>query len=516
MNLQGLLALFVRSLREENRRISTYVVRIALIGFILILIAINHQASQFGGSAPGLRVFQSVTVFNLVFIVVLGLGYFSSAITEEKEDGTLGLLRMTDLNPLSILLGKSTSRLIGFLMLLLVQVPFVLLCVALGGVGWQQIFSCYLILLSFTFLLGNLALIFSVICARTPVSVAWTLAVLILVFGGVWFLGNLLNEAIDTDLGLSALGNLIWKGNPINSLMEVFKLGFNDTLVTQPLSNIIAGILCFFIAWSVFDRYNQGEGRAASPGPKKPRWVSSQGSRPSTKPRPQGLAITWREFYYEWGGTARLWLTLTLILIFSGVALGIGSILSHSSPPREAVAGTFIAIGLMWAGIQWMVEMATVFKHERRNQTWSALSLLPKSIPRIAYEKVLACLVATLPGILVAAFGFFIIADEILDGFRWQNVDEMLLVFALGLGWFLFLSHLIVYLSLFLKWGALPVSLVCAFMAQILISILGGLVAFGMRSPMGIFTVWMIMLFGAATALHVMIGMRLAALAAKE
>ena len=52
---------------------------------------------------------------------------------EEKEEQTLGLLRMTGLSPLSILLGKSTSRLCGALLLLAAQFPFTIFAVTLGG-----------------------------------------------------------------------------------------------------------------------------------------------------------------------------------------------------------------------------------------------------------------------------------------------------------------------------------------------------------------------------------------------
>ena len=56
----------------------------------------------------------------------------TSAEAEEKEEQTLGLLRMTGLNALSILLGKSTSRLLGALLLLLAQFPFTIFAITLA------------------------------------------------------------------------------------------------------------------------------------------------------------------------------------------------------------------------------------------------------------------------------------------------------------------------------------------------------------------------------------------------
>src|SRR5439155_21710329 len=112
--------------------------------------------------APGLRFFQAVVQINFFFITLAGVGYFASAITEEKEEMTLGLLRMTSLNPLSILLGKSTSRVFGAVLLLLAQFPFTLLAVSLGGVSVAQVMAVYCTLGAYVFLLSNVALFCSV------------------------------------------------------------------------------------------------------------------------------------------------------------------------------------------------------------------------------------------------------------------------------------------------------------------------------------------------------------------
>ena len=134
------LALFERALRLETRSAVMCWARIGLLAIILvILLPIQAMARSGWYGAPGLRFLQEMVWVNLVFITLAGLSYFASAITEEKEEMMLGLLRMTNLNPVAILLGKSTSRLIGALLLLLVQVPFVLLAVTLGGVAYDVV-----------------------------------------------------------------------------------------------------------------------------------------------------------------------------------------------------------------------------------------------------------------------------------------------------------------------------------------------------------------------------------------
>jgi hypothetical protein len=89
---------------------------------------------------------------------------------------------MTNLDALSILLGKSTSRLIGALFILAAQLPFMLVAVTMGGLAVQQVLAGFVCLLAYAFLLANLGLMCSVIARRS--SVATTVS-------GVFILGLL-------------------------------------------------------------------------------------------------------------------------------------------------------------------------------------------------------------------------------------------------------------------------------------------------------------------------------------
>src|SRR6266853_3768221 len=164
--ISPLLALFARSLREDARLKMTYFARVALVGVILLFL-LSVRTSYGWGNAPGLQFFGSVVFINCTFIVLAGLSHFASAITEEKEEMTLGLLRMTNLNALSILLGKSTSRVVNALLLLAAQFPFTLLAISLGGVAVRQVVAAYCTLGAFIIFMANLALLASVVCRRT-------------------------------------------------------------------------------------------------------------------------------------------------------------------------------------------------------------------------------------------------------------------------------------------------------------------------------------------------------------
>ncbi|MFT5191168.1 MAG: hypothetical protein ACI957_004206 [Verrucomicrobiales bacterium] len=438
---RGVFALFVRTMREENRRVMTYATRFLLVLLVLLVIGVNHSSFRYGGGAPGLRIFQFVTMLNLAFICIMGLSYFASAITEEKEDGTLGLLRMTDLNPLSILLGKSTSRLIGFLLILLTQLPFITMAVALGGVTLLQIVNCYAVLGAFAFLLANLTLIFSVMCRRTATAVSSTLLLLIVVFLGVFFLSHFFKSWLGSSLGFDTLSSWVWSTNPLKSLIEINSLGSSERIVMQPLSNIIIGIVFFVISWLIFDFFNQGEGRGAAPKASRRPAVASTKAFAGDKPRPADFAVTWREFYFRCGGVKRLWISFALIMGLSGLIMFVGGVMNRQSMDIEDVGGVLFTIGLMSAGVLWALEMGVVFKHERLNQTWAALTLSPKSIQRVAYEKVLASVVTILPSLLVAGFGLVLTSDQ----WHWSDVDgDFMLGLFLAVVFLVFSSHLIV------------------------------------------------------------------------
>ena len=169
MNLNALLALFGRSVRDDTRSKTLLWARLGIA--VAVLFSILRASSRtFGGGATGLSFFSSVVWMNFVVICVAGMSYFASSITEEKEEGTLGLLRMTDLSPIAILLGKGTSRMIGGLLLLLVQLPFAMLAITLGGVRMDQVMGCYALLGAFLFFACNVGLLGSVLSPRTGVA----------------------------------------------------------------------------------------------------------------------------------------------------------------------------------------------------------------------------------------------------------------------------------------------------------------------------------------------------------
>ena len=288
------LALLTRSLREDTRLKQTYFARGGLIGFILLMLWSSQSSFVYVG-APGLAFFSKVVFTNFFFITLVGLSYFAGAVAEEKEEDTLGLLRMTNLGPLTILLGKSSSRLVGVALLLLVQLPFTLLAVTLGGVSMHQVLAAYLSLGAYIFFVCNLALLFSVLCARVSTASFATGFALLLFFAGPYWLGDLVVSVTTYyHLGgppgpvtrvIAGGMQLFERASAYGQLESILRNGFKDRLIGfQVVSNLALGTAFFLLAWWGFDAFTR-ERRPGALARRMPTWRLSRFGMPGAGPR---------------------------------------------------------------------------------------------------------------------------------------------------------------------------------------------------------------------------------------
>jgi hypothetical protein len=524
------LALFERSLRLETRSALMGWSRAGLL-LLTLLMLIPIQATARAGylGAAGLNFLQEMVWVNLVCITLAGLSYFASAITEEKEEMMLGLLRMTDLNPVAILLGKSTSRLVGALLLLLAQVPFVLLAIALGGVGLLQVAAAYGTLLAYLFLVCNLALLFSVIFRNTATAAAFTLAVLfIFLFGHYWAAG------IEQYIGLSGRINLhrgIWptvttvidlwrQAAPPDRLTAIFRTGFAGPAIGfQVAGNLALGVLFFLVAWLVFDRCTREEKDAA---PVR-RWLVGRTTRRSRiPPRLVGArAITWKDFTFISGGKMGLFVksgvVASVVVFFNAMTLKFGT---GTSITRELEGTVIMWVSLITTAVSLSLEAARVFRDEIRWKTLSTLATLPVSVAELAYRKVAGTLAGTLPLLAWFVLGM-LLAPEVVGKFLNEMFREPISfgVFIVAILQFILFLHLTAFLSLILKRGALPLAIAIQYLGGSFFTTFMGLLFSigGGRGGGDAVILFLIMICVVMILiLHFAIGRRLARAAAEE
>ena len=523
------LALFERSLRLETRSVLMCWSRTGLLLLILlVLVPIQSLARAGMSGAPGLHFLQEMVWLNLVFITLAGLSYFASAITEEKEEMMLGLLRMTDLNPVAILLGKSTSRLVGALLLLLVQVPFVLLAVSLGGVGLLQIAASYGTLLAYLFLVCNLALLFSVVFRNTTTAAAFTLIVLMLFLIGHYWAASIMQDLassgrVDLQNGTGLIFTTLidfWRqAAPSNRLGAIFQTGFAGPAVGfQVASNLVLGVLLFLLAWLVFDPCTREEKDAATPR----RWLLGRASRRSRiPPRLVGIrAVSWKDFTFISGGKfgllVKFGVVAFLVAICNFMALEFGT---GTDITWEFEGTVLIWVSLITTAVFLALDAARVFQEEIRWKTLSSLVMLPVSVPELAYRKVAGTLAGTLP-LLAGCVPGVLLAPKDVGDFINDLFDEPIsfgILTVVILQFVLFL-HLTAFLSLIIKRGALPLAIAIQYLGgsffMTFLTILFS--AGGSSGPGAICFVTGLICVVSTVVLHRAIGLRLARAAAEE
>lgn len=520
-------ALFERSLRVETRSLLVCLGRVGLLMIILVILLLVEMDARTGRvGAPGLNFLEYMVLMNVVFITLAGFSYFASAITEEKEEMMLGLLRMTDLNSVAILLGKSTSRLVGALLLLLVQVPFVLLAVTLGGVGLLQIAAAYSALLAYLFLLCNVALLCSVVFRNSATAAGITLLLM-----GIFFFGHFLVAGIVDDIASGYHLNLhrgvwpyviktidLWReASPWTSLTGVFLTGFKGPVVGfQVVSNLVLGVIPFLFSWLVFDWFTRTEKDAA---PTR-RWILTRKSRNTRMPGylAGSRAITWKDFTFITGGK----FGLLLKFVIAGLIVGACNIIQYESNSKftwDFEGGVLVWVSLFSTAVWLAVEASRVFKDEVRWKTLSSLMTLPISVPELAYRKTIGALAGTLPLLGGFIVGLLMVPNGLRDFVKemGREPSEFGLIVVIVLQFVLFL-HLTAFLSLIIKRGALALAIVIHLLGLFMCMCCFGLLLSGLFSSSGTGALFLFGFFSVALMipLHFGIGYRLALAAAQE
>lgn len=506
--MNALLALFIRSLRELLRSKLSYWMLSGTIGLIFLFL-LGASASATATAAPGLRFFQNSLFVVLAFITLAGVSYFASAITEEKEEGTLGLLRMTDLDPLAILLGKGTSRLGGALLLLAATMPFTFLAVTLGGISARQVIASYLCLGAWLVLLANLALLVSVLSPRGAIASAVMAGV---VLGGS-AIGALLkaapawiaklpfgaNAAFLAPAFTSAAG-VIETVNPFRRLGAVLTTGWAGAMVdAQFWWSLALAAACLAVAWLVFDLATGEAAQSAVPR-LVPRPLATDADEGSRKPGNQekavrrsslswlpgfllSLSASWRQRF----APGRAWLVSALAwkdyhFLHGGRLLATVKWVGYSLPlpfiawSDYTVRGDVSKIGSF---VFWMMTLflavelvfigSRIVRTELREQTLTGLAGLPLAMQHVMLMKLDGARRSLAPAfsLMCLGAGIMLVGSIIPAAPTRTGVIGTLLVWGYVASQVWLLAHLAAYFSLRMNWGALPVSLAILFAANI-------------------------------------------------
>jgi len=124
-----------RELRVTARRRSIYRLRLAvaltamLLAGIILLINLGAPQHQLGR-----HVFEGLSVLSIIYCLFSGRISTADCLSEEKREGTLGLLFLTDLRGYDVVLGKLAATSLSAFYGLLAMLPVLAVPLLLGGV----------------------------------------------------------------------------------------------------------------------------------------------------------------------------------------------------------------------------------------------------------------------------------------------------------------------------------------------------------------------------------------------
>ena len=450
--ISGTLMLFNWSLKMDSKSIYPHVIRAAFSFLMFFFISVAF-ADAFGTSRTGLRYFESICFLNVLLITVCGVSYFVTAVTEEKDAGTFALLRLAGMTALSITLGKSTSRLVSSLMLLVIQLPFTFLAITLGGVLWQQIVASYIALAAWMALVANLALFCSVRCTTSGRAAGMAGSVLLMLF----VLPNIINSLLGalpagllspagSDL-LSSIPQIIERFIVLDRLHALLQTDNAVAFFGQQfwISMAISAVL-FAISTLTLDFWSAPvEVAGLSENAAIRRWSVG---------RSWQLALMWKEFIFFTGG--RSFFITKLIgggFVFAGFIwlqrsngyIDYFTLRGDNAWIAFETAAAFLALEVL------LYSSGCLF-YEIRQSTQSTLAAIPLSGARVLLEKAGGCLMALIP----AVFWLSTISICGYDGIARECSMTMVISFLIVLA---FSSHIAVILSLYTRWAALPLTI---------------------------------------------------------
>ncbi len=165
-----------RELRIAARRRRTYWLRSgAALAVLLVWLVLLLSGRRLAGPQLSQHLFIAFGVLALSFCLLAGLFLTADCLSEEKREGTLGLLFLTDLRGYDVVMGKlaATSMHAGYG--LLAVFPVLGLPILLGGVGMAEFWRVALVLLATLLLSLGLGMLASALCHEARQAMAGTL-----------------------------------------------------------------------------------------------------------------------------------------------------------------------------------------------------------------------------------------------------------------------------------------------------------------------------------------------------
>src|ERR1043166_9398955 len=177
------LPIVARELRVASRRRGTYRTRVAsaVVGLLVgawILLVTMQSAPQMTGKI----LFTTISLLIFVYSIGGGARLTADCLSEEKREGTLGLLFLTDLKGYDVVLGKLAASSLNAFYSMLAIFPVLAISLLLGGVTAGEFWRAVLTAVNLIFFSLGVGMFGSSICRDERKALSASLLIVILLW----------------------------------------------------------------------------------------------------------------------------------------------------------------------------------------------------------------------------------------------------------------------------------------------------------------------------------------------
>src|SRR5688572_20460243 len=395
-----------RELVVAARQRATYLSRAGSAAILLALFAAFHSIGARHPGFTGNHILNILSIIVFIECMLTGVRYTSDCLSEERREGTLGLLFLTDLSGWDIVAGKIAARGLRAVYNLFAIFPILALTLFLGGVTGEQVATiCFTLFVCIMFSLGAGIFISSRGVRERNVLLGTALFLLVMSF-----VPPAVNKIAIHLFGFYGLVDILPHFSPYHAFSES-GFGFRPRLLTNLFVLTAVSIaLIVYAAWRI--RHHFGEPINTAQG-------AQRRSRSVPLPRSWLEPLTWlaRRDRIRASRMAGF-----IVLVFG---FGIFARVAVESRWNWAISIVFFGSYLLHAFYKFLItaESCRQLNEDRRSGALDLILATPVSTARIVRAQVRATWRVWLPAMLALAFmNFLWMAAPVFDHDRMLSI----------------------------------------------------------------------------------------------
>src|SRR5205807_2027360 len=171
------LPIVERELRVAARRKGTYWLRFGLVLGTMVIWFLLLGTATSSSAQRGKIMFTAIGIIALGFCLFAGVFLTADCLSEEKREGTLGLLFLTELKGYDVVFGKLIATSLHAFFGLLAILPLLALPLLMGGVTVGEFSRVTLVLIVTLLFSLSIGMLISGFLRDTRQAMAWTLLI---------------------------------------------------------------------------------------------------------------------------------------------------------------------------------------------------------------------------------------------------------------------------------------------------------------------------------------------------